>query len=90
MKALALAVFASVAALAAAASASAAEWFPYKAEEVTPPFDPNGKITPMPNYRGISVYFDTKNGPHFIRLSGPAKTVSHNKKGFDNWLKGFK
>jgi protein TorT len=45
MKALALTVFATVAALAAAAPVSAAEWFPYKAEQVTPPFDPNGKVS---------------------------------------------
>jgi hypothetical protein len=55
-----------------------------------PPFDPNGKVTAMPNYRALSVYFDTKDGVYFLRLSGPAKTVSHNKKGFDSWVKGFK
>src|SRR3984957_16339047 len=45
MKALALAVCAGVAALVAGAPVSAADWFPYKAEEVTPPFDPNGKVS---------------------------------------------
>jgi protein TorT len=47
MKALALAVCAGVAALVACAPVSAADWFPYKAEEVTPPFDPNGKVSPV-------------------------------------------
>jgi hypothetical protein len=55
-----------------------------------PPFDPNAKITPLPNYRRVSVYFDCKNGPYFFNLLGPAKTVAKNKKGFDDWLKGFK
>ena len=47
MKTLAVVVFTGIAALAAAAPVSAAEWFPYKAEEVTPPFDPNGKVSPV-------------------------------------------
>jgi protein TorT len=47
MKALALAVCAGVAALVAGAPVSAADWFPYKAEGVTPPFDPNGKVAPV-------------------------------------------
>src|SRR5690242_11551412 len=47
MKALAFAVFASAAAFATAGPASAADWFPYQAEQVTPPFDPNGKVSPV-------------------------------------------
>src|SRR5271167_4653985 len=47
MKMLAFAVFAGVATLATAVPVSAAEWFPYKAEEVTPPFDPKGKVSPV-------------------------------------------
>jgi protein TorT len=47
MKALALAVCAGVAALVAGAPVSAADWFPYNAEQVTPPFDPNGKVSPV-------------------------------------------
>jgi hypothetical protein len=55
-----------------------------------PPFDPNAKVTPKDNYRFIGVVFDSKNGPYFLRLTGPARTVEANKKGFDEWLKAFK
>ena len=47
MKALAFTVFAGAAVFAAATPASAADWFPYRAEEVTPAFDPNGKASPV-------------------------------------------
>jgi hypothetical protein len=43
-----------------------------------------------PNYRMVGVVLASKNGPYFIRLVGPADTVAHYKKGFDEWLKGFK
>jgi hypothetical protein len=55
-----------------------------------PPFAPNAKVTPKDNYKFIGVVFDSKNGPYFMRLTGPARTVEANKKGFDEWLKGFK
>jgi hypothetical protein len=55
-----------------------------------PPFDPNAKITPYPNYRMIGVIFESDKGPYYIRFLGPANTVAHYKKGFDDWLKGFK
>ncbi len=55
-----------------------------------PPFAANAKITPLPNYRGLNVYFGSKEGPYFIRVTGPAKTVTQNKKGFDDWIKAFK
>ncbi len=57
--------------------------------EKFPPFDPNAKIITRKNYRSLSVYFDSPNGPYFIRLTGPAKTVDQHKKGFDGWLKAF-
>src|ERR1700753_377971 len=47
MKALALAMCAGVAALVAGAPVSAADWVPYKAEEGTPPFDPNARVSPV-------------------------------------------
>jgi hypothetical protein len=43
-----------------------------------------------PDYRMIGVVFESKNGPYFMRLVGPAKTVEKNKKDFDQWLKNFK
>jgi hypothetical protein len=48
------------------------------------------KAPPKPDYRMLAVYWGSKKGPYFIRLTGPAKTVEHHKKGFDEWLKGFK
>ena len=55
-----------------------------------PPFDPNAKVTPLPEYRRLAVVFDSKNGPYFITLTGPARTVAANKMPFDTWLGGFK
>jgi hypothetical protein len=54
------------------------------------PADPNSPTSRRPNYRMIGVVFASKNGPYFVRLVGPAETVTHYKKGFDEWLKGFK
>jgi hypothetical protein len=54
------------------------------------PFDPNAREELRPDYRMIMVYFGTKKGPYFIRFIGPAKTVTQHKKGFDEWVKGFK
>ncbi len=54
------------------------------------PFDPNEKPELRPDYRMLGVVFEVAKGPFFIRLVGPAKTVAENKKGFDDWLKGFK
>ena len=54
------------------------------------PFDPNEKPTDKPDFRMVGVIFASKNGPYFMRLVGPAKTVEKHKKEFDGWLKGFK
>jgi hypothetical protein len=54
------------------------------------PFDPNAETALRPNYRMINAIFETKGGPHYIRLVGPTNTVGHYKKGFDEWLKAFK
>jgi hypothetical protein len=48
------------------------------------------KMDPKPNYRMLKVYFDSKNGPYFLSLTGPDKTVEASKKGFLEWVKGFK
>ena len=55
-----------------------------------PPFDPNAKVTKKENFRRLGVVFASENGPYFITLTGPAKTVDESKKTFDDWLKGFK
>lgn len=54
------------------------------------PFDPKSTTSRRPNYRMFGVIFESKNGPYFMRLVGPAETVAHYKKGFDDWLKSFK
>ncbi len=54
------------------------------------PFDPNSKTTLRPDYRMLGVVFETKQGPYFIRLVGPEKTVAHYHKGFQEFLKSFK
>src|SRR5262249_42601795 len=47
------------------------------------PFDPNAKAEEKPDYRMVGVIFESKNGPYFMRLVGPAKTVEAHKKAFD-------
>jgi len=54
------------------------------------PFVPDSKAELRPGYRMLAVHFGSKNGPYFIRLVGPAATVTQNQKGFDAWLKNFK
>ena len=55
-----------------------------------PPFAPNAKEQLKPHYELLGVVFESPKGPYFIRLVGPAKTVEEHKKGFDEWVKGFK
>jgi hypothetical protein len=55
-----------------------------------PPFDPNAKVIKRPKYRMLAVQFDAKSAPYHIKLVGPADTVEHYKKGFDEWLENFK
>jgi hypothetical protein len=54
------------------------------------PQDPDTAAEHRPGYRMLAVYFETNDTPYFIRLIGPATTVTHYKKGFDEWLKAFK
>jgi hypothetical protein len=56
----------------------------------TPPFDPNAKTVRKPDFRRFGVIFESKDGPYFITLTGPAKTLEKQKPAFDGWLKGFK
>ncbi|HKI36313.1 MAG TPA: hypothetical protein VKA46_30935 [Gemmataceae bacterium] len=53
------------------------------------PRDPNEKPEERPDYRLIGVIYDGKT-KYQIRLVGPAATVEHYKKGFDEWVKNFK
>jgi hypothetical protein len=54
------------------------------------PFDPNSRVSRRPNYRMIKVILQTKHGPYYFSLVGPADTAASYKKGFDEWLEGFK
>jgi hypothetical protein len=54
------------------------------------PFDPNEKPQLQPNSRMLAVVFENPGGPYYMRLVGPAKTVAHHKKAFDQWLRSFK
>jgi hypothetical protein len=54
------------------------------------PADPSSKEELRPNSRMLGVVFESPKGPYFFRLVGPAKTVTHHKQGFDDWVKGFK
>jgi hypothetical protein len=54
------------------------------------PIDPNDKAEPRPNYRMVAIYLEGKDNIYQIKLTGPAKTVEHYKKGFDDWVKAFK
>ena len=38
----------------------------------------------------LGVVFEGADNTYHIRLVGPADTVEHYKKGFDEWLKNFK
>jgi hypothetical protein len=53
------------------------------------PRDPNEKAEEKPDYRLLGVIYDGKT-KYQIRLVGPAATVEHYKKGFDEWIKNFK
>lgn len=55
-----------------------------------PPFAPNAKVTRKDDYRLVGVVFESKDGPYFMRLTGPNKTVERHQKEFKAWLKGFK
>jgi hypothetical protein len=55
-----------------------------------PPFDPNAKEVRKQDFRRIGIIFDSDDGPFFITLTGPAKTVTKHKESFDSWIKAFK
>jgi hypothetical protein len=55
-----------------------------------PPMQPAAQKKRRPNYRMLAVQFEGPDNPYHIKLTGPAKTVAEAKKGFDEWVKGFK
>jgi hypothetical protein len=54
------------------------------------PFVPDEQAQLRSNYRALKVIFESPKGPYYLSLVGPAKTVEHHKKGFDELVKGFK
>ncbi len=54
------------------------------------PFNPQSKAVPRENYRMLAIHFEGPENVYHIRLTGPAKTVEHYKKGFDDWFNGLK
>jgi hypothetical protein len=38
----------------------------------------------------LAVHFDGPDNVYHIKLTGPEQTVEAYKKGFDDWLRGFK
>jgi len=52
--------------------------------------NPTAKTEKQPDYRMLAVHYEGKSNPYHFKLVGPAKTVGHYKKGFDEWLKAFK
>jgi hypothetical protein len=56
----------------------------------TRPFDPSDKGEKRPDYRMLAIHFDGPKDVYHIRMVGPAKTIEAYKKGFDEWVKGFK
>ena len=55
-----------------------------------PPMAPPAAKKRKAGYRMLAVHFDGPENIYHIKLIGPAKTVSEQKKGFDEWVKGFK
>ena len=54
------------------------------------PFDPNSKEERRIGSRLVGVVFEGEKNTYHIRMVGYAATIEHYKKGFDEWLKGFK
>ena len=54
------------------------------------PFNPNSPVTEKKDYRLLGAILDTENGPFFIRVTGPAKSVEKHRKSFEEWVKAFK
>jgi len=51
---------------------------------------PGDPATPREDFRLFGVYFDTPQGVYRIRVFGPADTLEFYRKGFEDWLQGFK
>jgi hypothetical protein len=54
------------------------------------PFDPDEKPEKREGYRMLAVQFDGPDNIYHIKLVGPETTIDAARKGFEEWLKGFK
>jgi len=54
------------------------------------PFEPGARPEMKPDFRMLAAQLDGKDNVFHIKLVGPAKTVEHYQKGFEEWLKAFK
>lgn len=63
-------------------------WGTYRFKEA--PFDPKSKMELRPNQRMLNVHYEGEDDVFHFRLVGPDKTVTHYKKGFEDWLKALK
>lgn len=54
------------------------------------PRDPSEKPQPRPDHKRLGLIFEAKGSPIQVRLTGPADTVEHYRKGFEEWFKSFK
>ena len=55
-----------------------------------PPFIPKFGGKKWPDFRRVAVQFQGPDHLYHLIITGPSATVEHYKKGFDEWLKGFK
>jgi len=56
----------------------------------SPPFDPKYRGKPQKDFRMLALQWQAPDNSYQIKLTGPADTVEHYAKGFEDWLKGFK
>jgi len=50
----------------------------------------SGQLHNSPDFRMRAGYIETSNGPYFIKLVGPAKTIAANEKSFETFLTSVK
>lgn len=54
------------------------------------PLDRASKPQRRPDYRMICVIIESRHGPYFMRLVGPAPTVARHEQAFYRWLRSFR
>jgi hypothetical protein len=54
------------------------------------PLDVTSKPQRRPDYRMIGVIIESRHGPYYLRLVGPAPTVARHERAFYRWLQSFR